>query len=60
MGWLRRWWCLLSIALQSTLAATLLGTPSYVAGAMPHGCQLSALRDVLHDAVPPTPCRLGP
>ena len=33
-GWLRRWWGLLSVALQSTLAATLLGAP-YVHGVMP-------------------------
>ena len=33
-GWLRRWWGFLSVALQSTLAATLLGAP-YVAGALP-------------------------
>ena len=32
-GWLRRWWGFLSVALQSTLAATLLGAP-YVAGAL--------------------------
>ena len=40
-GWLRRWWGLLSVALQSTLAGTLLGVP-YVHGAMP-GAQLPAL-----------------
>ena len=57
-GWLRRWWGFLSVALQSTLAATLLGAP-YVAGALP-GAQLPPLEDVLHDAVPPTPSRLGP
>ena len=44
-GWLRRWWGLLSVALQSTLAATLLGAP-YVHGAMP-GAQLPALEEVL-------------
>ena len=32
-AWLRRWWGFLSVALQSTLAATLLGAP-YVAGAL--------------------------
>ena len=57
-GWLRRWWGFLSIAQQSTLAATLLGTP-YVAGSLP-GAQLPPLGDVLHDAAPPSPSLLGP
>ena len=41
------------MALQSTFAATLLGTP-FVAGAMP-GAQQPALADVLHNAAPLTP-----
>ncbi|CAE7592472.1 unnamed protein product [Symbiodinium sp. CCMP2592] len=52
-GWLRRWWGLLSVALQSTLAATLLGAP-YIAGALP-GAQHPPLEDVLHDAQPQPP-----
>ena len=56
-GWLRRSWGNLSVALQSKLAATLLGAP-FVAGAMP-GAQQPALADVLHDASPHTPSRLG-
>ena len=56
-GWLRRWWGFLSVALQSTLAATLLGAPS-VAGALP-GAQLRPLEDILHDAVPPTPSQVA-
>ena len=47
-SWLRRWWGLLSMALQGALAATLLGA-AYVHGAMP-GAQLPALEEVLHDA----------
>ena len=57
-GWLRRSWSFLSVALQSTLAATLLGAP-YVAGALP-GAQHPPLADVLHDAAPPVPSLLGP
>eukprot|EP00439_Symbiodinium_sp_Y106_P054074 s484_g7.t1 len=56
-GWLRRWWGFSSVALQSTVAATLLGAP-YVAGALP-GAQLPPLEDVLHDAVPPTQASLA-
>ena len=40
-----------------TLVTTLLGTP-FVAGAMP-GAEQPAPADVLHDAAPPTPSRLG-
>ena len=54
-GWLRRLWGFLSVALQSTLAAMLLGAP-YVAGALPG----APLADVLHDAAPPAPSHLGP
>ena len=58
VGCAAAWWCLLSVALHSTLAATLLGTP-YIAGAMP-GSQLPAVGDVLHDAVPRHPEPPGP
>ena len=52
-GWYRRWWGLLSVAVQNTLAATLLGTPP-VHAPMP-GAQAPHLQDVLHDAYPPVP-----
>ena len=52
-GWYRRWWGLLSVAVQNTLAATLLGTPP-VHAPMP-GAQAPHLQDVLHDACPPVP-----
>ena len=52
-GWHRRWWSLLSVAVQSTHAATLLGTPP-VHAPMP-GAQAPHLQDVLHDACPPVP-----
>ena len=47
----RRWWGLLSVALQNTLPATLLGTPP-VHASMP-GARAPHLQDVLHDACPP-------
>ena len=52
-GWYRRWWGLLSVAVQNTLAATLLGSPP-VHAPMP-GAQAPPLQDVLHDACPPVP-----
>ena len=52
-GWYRRWWGLLSVAVQNTLAATLLGSPP-VHALMP-GAQAPPLQDVLHDACPPVP-----
>ena len=55
---MRRWWGFLSVALQSTLAATLLGAP-YVAGALP-AAQHPPLADALHDAAPPAPSLLAP
>ena len=52
-GWYRRWWGLLSVAVQNTLAATLLGSPP-VHAPMPDA-QAPTLQDVLHDACPPVP-----
>ena len=52
-GWYRRWWGLLSVAVQNTLAATLLGSPP-VHAPMP-GAQAPPLQDVLHVACPPVP-----
>ena len=52
-GWYKRWWGLLSVAVQNTLAATLLGSPP-VHAPMP-GAQAPPLQDVLHDACPPVP-----